>query len=163
MADQCVFIRGFRAKRILFWARRIRAAAGPRPDDPDNQPEDEIEVSRVPGGEKVGILPLSYDFWRGHDDLVSESRSTRRRFGLYCRGSSAWIRLFASIVLSGPPKKCQSDDVEEGILAIAHYDDLQLIDDVVCSSQNAGIYTLIYRQYARPGNHDCGRNPGVFT
>ena len=58
MADQCVFIRGFRAKRILFWARRIRAAAEPRPDDPDNHREDEIEVSRVPGAPNVGIPPL---------------------------------------------------------------------------------------------------------
>jgi hypothetical protein len=57
LADQCVFLRGFRAKRILFWTRRIRAAAGPRPDDPDNHREDEIEVSRVPGAEKVRILP----------------------------------------------------------------------------------------------------------
>ena len=57
MADQCVFIRGFRAKRILFWGRRIRAAAGPRPDDPDNRREDEIQVSRVPGTPEVSILP----------------------------------------------------------------------------------------------------------
>jgi len=57
MADQCVFIRGFRAKRFLYLARRIRAAAEPRPDDPDNRREDEIQVSRVPGAPKVGILP----------------------------------------------------------------------------------------------------------
>jgi hypothetical protein len=79
---------------------------------------------------------------RKHYELVSESRSTRRSFGLYCGGSSAWIRLFALVVLSGPQKKCQADDVEEGILAIAHHDDLQLIEDVVCPSQNARIYTL---------------------
>jgi hypothetical protein len=58
MADQCVFIRGFRAKRIPFWARRIHAAAEPRPDDPDDRSEDEIQVSRLPGAPKVGILPL---------------------------------------------------------------------------------------------------------
>jgi hypothetical protein len=49
--------------------------------------------------------------------------------------------VFALIVLSGPQQKCQSDNVEEGILAIAHHDDLQLIEDVVCPSQNTGIYT----------------------
>jgi len=58
VADQCVFIRGFRAKRILFWARRIRAAAEPRPDDPDNRREDEIQVSRIPCAPKVGLLSL---------------------------------------------------------------------------------------------------------
>jgi hypothetical protein len=81
-------------------------------------------------------------FLRKHDDLVSVSRSARRSFGLYCGGSSLWIRLFALIVLSEPEKKCQMDDVKEGILAIAHHDDLQLIEDMVCPSQNAGIYTL---------------------
>ena len=58
MADQCVFIRGFRAKRILFGARRIRAAAEPHPDDPDNHSEDEIQVSQVPGSQRVGVLTL---------------------------------------------------------------------------------------------------------
>ena len=58
MADQCVFIRGFRAKRIFFRARRIRAAAEPRPDDPDNRREDEIQVLQVPGAQRVGVLTL---------------------------------------------------------------------------------------------------------
>ncbi len=58
VADQCVFIRGFRAKRVLFWGKRIRAAAKPRPDDPDNRREDEIQVSQVPGAPKVGIFPF---------------------------------------------------------------------------------------------------------
>jgi hypothetical protein len=57
MADQCVFIRGFRAKRVLFWARRIRAAAEPRPDDPDNRRE-EVQTSRVAGALKVSVLPF---------------------------------------------------------------------------------------------------------
>ena len=58
MADQCVLIRGFRAKRIPLWTRRIRAATEPHPDDPDNHREDEIQVSRVPDAPKVGTLPL---------------------------------------------------------------------------------------------------------
>jgi hypothetical protein len=41
--DQCVFIRGFRAKRVLFWTKPMRAAAEPRPDDPDNRRDDEIQ------------------------------------------------------------------------------------------------------------------------
>ena len=56
--DQCVFIRGFRAKRRFFLPTRIRAAAGPRPDEPDNRREDEIQVTGVPGGPKVGALPM---------------------------------------------------------------------------------------------------------
>jgi hypothetical protein len=83
MADQCVFIRGFRAKRILFWTRRMRAGAEPLPDDPDNHREDEIHVSRVPGAPKVSILLCELILWRKHDDLLLESRSTRWSFGLY--------------------------------------------------------------------------------
>ena len=40
--DQCVYIRGFRGKRV-FWTRSIRAAAEPRPDDTDNSRGDEIQ------------------------------------------------------------------------------------------------------------------------
>ena len=71
--------------------------------------------------------------------LVSVPRSARRGLGLYCGGSSSWTRLFALIVLSWPQKKCQADNVEEGILAIAHHDDPQFIENenVVCY---AGIY-----------------------
>lgn len=45
--NQCVFIRGFRAKRVFLWTR-LKGAAGPLPDDPDNRREDEIQVTRVP-------------------------------------------------------------------------------------------------------------------
>jgi len=62
IADQCVFIRGFRAKRVFLWVR-LRAAAEPRPDDPDNRSYDEIQVqvTQVPGASKchnplAGIL-----------------------------------------------------------------------------------------------------------
>ncbi|KAH9952622.1 hypothetical protein BC827DRAFT_240636 [Russula dissimulans] len=44
--DQCVFVRGFRAKRVFFPTRRIRAATEPRPNDADNS--DEIQISGVP-------------------------------------------------------------------------------------------------------------------
>jgi len=73
--------------------------------------------------------------------------------------------MFALIVLSGPQKKCQTDNVEEGILGIAHHNDLQFIkdSDVVCSSQNTGIDTRNNEECPRLGNPDCGRNRGVFT
>jgi len=45
--NQCVFIRGFRAKRVFLWTR-LKGAAGPLPDDPDNRREDEIQVTRIP-------------------------------------------------------------------------------------------------------------------
>ena len=45
------------------------------------------------------------------------------------------------IVLSGL-KKCREDvSAAEDIIAIAHDDDLQFIEGVVCPSQNAGTYT----------------------
>ena len=55
---QCVFIRGFRAKRIFFRTRPVRAAAEPLPDDPDNRREDEIQVTRIPDVSNVGALPV---------------------------------------------------------------------------------------------------------
>jgi hypothetical protein len=55
--NKCVFIRGFRAKRRLFWTVPIRAQAEPLPDDPDNSREDDIQVTRVPDAPKVGSLP----------------------------------------------------------------------------------------------------------
>ncbi|KAH9991037.1 hypothetical protein BJV77DRAFT_560962 [Russula vinacea] len=45
--NQCVFIRGFRARRVFLWTR-LKGAADPLPDDPDNTREDEIQVTRVP-------------------------------------------------------------------------------------------------------------------
>jgi len=54
--DQWVFIKGFRAKRILFWTKPIRAAAKPLPDDPENRREDEVEVTHAPCIPKVGCL-----------------------------------------------------------------------------------------------------------
>ncbi|KAI0285682.1 hypothetical protein BC826DRAFT_1051063, partial [Russula brevipes] len=42
--NQCIFIKGFRAKRVFFRTRPIRAAAEWLPDDPDNRDQDEIQV-----------------------------------------------------------------------------------------------------------------------
>jgi hypothetical protein len=56
--NQCVFIRGFRAKRTFFWTIRMRAAAEPLPDDPDDRREDEIQVTRIPDRSKVSIYPV---------------------------------------------------------------------------------------------------------
>jgi len=89
--DQCVYIRGFRAKRVFFWTRSIRAAAEPRPDDPDNTHEDEIQISGIPDAPKY------------RDPLVG--------------------------VLDYIAEKCPEDCAEDTI-AIAHDDDLQLIENV---------------------------------
>jgi len=35
---------------------RLRGAAGPRPDEPDNRPEDDIQVTRVPDVPKVSAI-----------------------------------------------------------------------------------------------------------
>ena len=39
-------------------------------------------------------------------------------------------------VLSGTQKKCLEDAIAEDTIGIAHDDDLQLIEDVVCYSQS---------------------------
>ena len=54
--NHCVFVKCFRAKRILFWTRHLRAAAEPLPDDPDNGQDGEIQVTQVPNVSNVGIL-----------------------------------------------------------------------------------------------------------
>ena len=54
--DQCVFIKGLRAKGVFSGGRRIQAAADPLPDDPDNRREDEIHVTRVSGAPEVSSL-----------------------------------------------------------------------------------------------------------
>jgi hypothetical protein len=40
----------------LFWTRRLRAAAEPFSDDPDNSEDDEIQVAQVAEASKVGSL-----------------------------------------------------------------------------------------------------------
>jgi hypothetical protein len=48
----------------------------------------------------------------------------------------------ARLIVLTRPKKCQEDiSAAEDIIAIAHDDDLQIIEGVVCLSQNAGTYT----------------------
>ncbi|KAI0273266.1 hypothetical protein BGY98DRAFT_1099432 [Russula aff. rugulosa BPL654] len=99
--NQCVFFRGFRARRIRFRTRIMRAAAEPLPDDPDNHKDDEIQVTRIPDGSK--------DQYR--DPLV----------------------VILDYIEERAQKKCQEDtmakDIED-IIAIAHYDDLQLFEDI---------------------------------
>ena len=56
--DQCVFIRGLRARRVLFRIKPLRAFAEPHPDDPDNSREDGIQMTRVPSVPKVGNLRM---------------------------------------------------------------------------------------------------------
>ncbi|KAI0278249.1 hypothetical protein BC826DRAFT_927183 [Russula brevipes] len=85
--NQCVFIKGFRAKRVLFWTTTLRAAAEPLPDDPDNRDEDEIQVTSVPYAPNVSSFAVGRRK-KKHDTLIPVSRPARRCFGLYRRGSS---------------------------------------------------------------------------
>ncbi|KAH9998744.1 hypothetical protein BJV77DRAFT_710265 [Russula vinacea] len=74
LRNQCVFIKCFRAKRIFFWTRHLRAGAEPLPDDPDSSQEDEVQVSQVPGSSKyrdplIGVLDYIVEVrlpWYGH-------------------------------------------------------------------------------------------------
>ena len=54
---QCVFIRGFRAKRI-FNLKKIEAFAEHQPDNPDNEPDSSLELvrePRVPGVSELSV------------------------------------------------------------------------------------------------------------
>jgi len=104
--NQCIFIRGFRAKRILFRIRPIRAAAEPLPDDPDNlkDQEDEIQVTRVSD-------PPNY-----RDPLTA--------------------------ILDYIAENCPQDYAEDTI-AIAHDNDLHLIENVENMTASA-VETFLY-------------------
>jgi hypothetical protein len=52
-----VFIRGFRAKRIILSYKKMKAFAENLPDDPDNEPESAIEIVREPEVPEVSISP----------------------------------------------------------------------------------------------------------
>jgi hypothetical protein len=86
LLNQCVFIRGFRAKRLFFYTS-LRAAAEPLPDDPDNHREDEIQVIRVP--DAPSVRGMSEIIWGGHDVSLLVLRPAHRGFGLYRGGWSA--------------------------------------------------------------------------
>jgi hypothetical protein len=45
-----------RAKRVFLWTR-LKGAADPLPDDPDNRREGEIQVTRVPDVPNVSNFP----------------------------------------------------------------------------------------------------------
>jgi hypothetical protein len=93
-------------------------------------------------------------WWKKKDDtLVPVSRPAHWSFGLYCGGSSSLVWSGALIVLSGLPKKCLEDDMDDDDdsdeddivkddMAITYHDDLQLIKDVVRPCQNAGLIHL---------------------
>lgn len=68
------------------------------------------------------------------DVFISESRPTHRGFGLHRGGSSAWLCPLASSLLTEPQKRCPED-----IIAVAHDDDLQLIENVVRSYLYRGV------------------------
>jgi hypothetical protein len=67
------------------------------------------------------------------------------------------------IVLIGP-KKCREDvSAAEDTIAIAHDDDFQIIEDVVCPSPNTETYTRSKPQFTFLGNPDCGCSREIPT
>ena len=58
-------------------------------------------------------------------------------------------------------KKCIEDGTPEDTIAIVHDNDLELIEDVVSSSQNNAIY--ISNQRTHLGNSDCRCGREVLT
>ena len=117
----------------------MRAAAEPLPVHLEDRREDDIQVTQIPDSSKVFIL--CEVMGKKIDALVPVSRPARWSFGLYRRGSSTCVSRLILIVPSGP-KNCREDaSVTQDIIAIAHDDDLQSIEGVVCLSQNAGTYT----------------------
>ncbi|KAH9171310.1 hypothetical protein EDB89DRAFT_1118021 [Lactarius sanguifluus] len=61
--SHCVFIRGFRAKRVFLFFKTLKAAAEPRPDNPDNEPESSIELLREPTIPAVGMASVERGDW----------------------------------------------------------------------------------------------------
>jgi hypothetical protein len=53
--NQCVFIRGFRAKRVFIWTR-LKAAAENLPDEPEDHRKDGMHVTRAQDGSTVSSL-----------------------------------------------------------------------------------------------------------
>ncbi|KAI9438727.1 hypothetical protein H4582DRAFT_194462 [Lactarius indigo] len=71
--SHCVFIRGFRAKRILVF-KTLKAAAELRPNNPDNGPESSTELLREPTipdyrDPLIGILDYIAEVSPGHNAL----------------------------------------------------------------------------------------------
>ncbi|KAH9038296.1 hypothetical protein EDB84DRAFT_1479590 [Lactarius hengduanensis] len=63
--NQCIFIRGFRVKRILFRTiTRIKAAAEPRPDTPGDDSESYKEVVPIPSVQVTEVRRHLFDFLR---------------------------------------------------------------------------------------------------
>jgi hypothetical protein len=58
-----VFIRGFRAKRILSFYKKMKAFAEHPQDDPDNEPESSIELVREPSVPEVGASSVERSDW----------------------------------------------------------------------------------------------------
>ena len=63
MKSHCVFLRGYRAKRILPFYKTLKAAAEPLPDDPDNEPGSSFELLREPAIPNVGVPSVDRGDW----------------------------------------------------------------------------------------------------
>jgi hypothetical protein len=76
-----VFIRGYRAKRVLIWTR-LRGAAEPLPDDPHSRREDEVQGTRLPDVPSVSGFPAMKCRRTDHDVSLLVPRPTHWSFGL---------------------------------------------------------------------------------
>ena len=85
-----MFIRGFRARRVFLWTR-LKGAADPLPDDPDNTREDEIQVTRVPDVPSVCNFPVMKCMRTEHDVSFLVSRPAHWSVRLSRRGWRASI------------------------------------------------------------------------
>ena len=80
-----MFVRGFRAKRVLFWTR-LKGAAEPLPDAHHDRREDEIQVIRVPDVPSVSNFPAMKSRRTKHDVSLAVPRPAHRSVGLSCGG-----------------------------------------------------------------------------
>jgi len=58
--DQCIFIRGFRATRVLGLRPRLRGAAGPAPTPDEDGPESDTQLISIPAD--TNVTPFIWSF-----------------------------------------------------------------------------------------------------
>jgi hypothetical protein len=113
---------------------RLKGAAEPRPDDPDNHREDEIQVTRVPDVPSVSNFPNIKSYER---NITSCVQYRDPLIGVLDYIVEVGVFVVSRLLQLGELRqKCQDRD---NVLAIGHDDDLQDIEGVVCQSINKNI------------------------
>jgi len=112
----------------------VSALATPFPDDPNNHRGSVMQVTEVLDDPKVVCLVQSGTKQK-YDTLVLVSRPINQGFALYRGGSSARARPFALLVLSQHQKNYPRDATADSAIAVAHDNDLQLIERTVGPSR----------------------------